>query len=103
MDPTEGQVCLVLPTMQLGRAPTCGEHPRVGVSRGETHVLLVAPAGTLGRPLNGQLLGLLGRPPARAALVVHGLRGTVQRGLKGLKLGGGLPQEKARHKLTQHG
>lgn len=98
------QVCLVLPTMQLGGAPTCGEHPRVGVSRGEAHVLLVAPAGTFGRPLNGQLLGLLGRrPPARAALVVHGLRGTVQRGLKGLKLGGGLPQEEARHKLTQHG
>lgn len=91
--------------MHLSRAPppTCGEHSRIGVSRGETHALLVAPAGAFGRPLHGQLLGLLGRPPGRAALVVHSLRGTVQRRLQGLKLGGGLPQQEARHKLAQHG
>lgn len=94
---------LISPTTHLSRAPTCGEHSRIGVSWGETHALLVAPAGAFGRPLNRQLLGLLGRPPACAALVVYSLCGAVQWRLKGLELGGGLPQQEARHKLTQHG
>lgn len=82
---------------------TCGEHARVGVGRGETHVLLDASARTLGRPLDGQLLGLLQRTPPGAALVVHGLHCTVEGRLKRIQLGGGLPQQEARHELTQHG
>lgn len=81
---------------------TCGEHAGVGVSGGETHVLLDASAGAFGHPLDGQVLGLLQCPPPRAALVVNGLHGAVQRRLEGLQLGGGLPQQEARHELTQH-
>lgn len=57
---------------------TCGEHAGVGVRRGETHVLLDASAGALGRPLDRQVPWRRGRPLSRAALVVHGLRGAVQ-------------------------
>ena len=81
---------------------TCGEHARVGVGRRETHVLLDAAAGALGHPLDGQVLGRLQCPLPCAALVMDSLHRTVQGRLQGLKLGGGLPQEEACHKLTQH-
>lgn len=82
---------------------TCGEHARVGVSRGQTHVLLDASAGAFGHPLDRQVLWLLQYPPPRTALLVmNGIHGAVQWWLKGLQLGGGLPQQEACHKLTQH-
>lgn len=80
---------------------TCGEHARVGVSRGETHVLLDASAGAFGHPLDRQVLRLLQYPPP-FALVMNSLHSAVQWWLKRLQLGGGLPQQEARHKLTQH-
>lgn len=39
----------------------------------------------------------------RAALLLHGLHGTLQRHLKREQLAGRLPQHKACHKLPQHG
>lgn len=81
---------------------TCGEHARVGVSRRETHVLLDASAGAFGHPLDRQVLGLLQCPPPCAALIMDSLHSAVQWWLERLQLGGGLPQQEARHKLTQH-
>lgn len=90
----------LLPVSFLKR--TCGEHARVGVSRGETHVLLDASTRAFGHPLDGQVLGLLHYPPPGAALIMNSLHSAVQWRLKGLQLGGGFPQQEARHKLTQH-
>lgn len=81
---------------------TCGEHARVGVCGRETHVLLDATAGPFGRPLDGEVLRLLGYPPLWEAMVIDGLHSTVQGGLQGLQLGGGFPQQEAGHKLAQH-
>lgn len=81
---------------------TCGEHARVGVGWGETHVLLDASAGPLGRPLDRQVLGRLHYPLPRAAVVVNSLHSAVQWWLEGLQLGGGFPQQEACHKLAQH-
>ena len=81
---------------------TCSEHAGVGVRGGQTHVLLQAAARPLHGALQGQRLGLGGGGPHGAALLVHRPHRAVQGGLQRLQLGGGLPQEEPRHKLTHH-
>lgn len=58
--------------------PTCGEHARVWVGRGQTHVLLDASSGAFGCPLDRQVLRLPDYSLPCAAMIMNSLRGTIQ-------------------------